>query len=181
MLSLFRSITLVLLSVILLAWTLQATETEKQKPETQEENAKVNWYTYQDGWEKATAENKHMFVDFTATWCGWCKKLDKYTFSDPEVIDVLTSDFVPVQVWQKSRDTVNIDGYRITERNLMRKEFKIRGFPALWFVSPQGVRVGPAGGYVDKDRFLNILDIVRYYQYDSTRTETGEKINKEGE
>jgi hypothetical protein len=45
----------------------------------------------------------------------------------------------------------------------------------LWFVSPEGVRIGPAGGYIDADRLLKYLDIVSHYRYDSTRNEAGEK------
>lgn len=138
----------------------------------------VQWLDYQAGWEKAKAENKHMFIDFTATWCGWCKKLDANTFSQPEIVKQLNNDFVPVKVWDHDKDTLDLDGYKITVKDLIKKEFRVRGFPALWFVSPEGVRVGPAGGYVPPDRFLTYLDIVKHYRYDSTRNEMGEKIEK---
>ncbi len=41
------------------------------------------------------------------------------------------------------------------------------------------MRIGPAGGYIDAPRLLSYLDIVQHYRYDSTRTETGEKIAPE--
>jgi thioredoxin-related protein len=28
-------------------------------------------------YKQATAENKNVFVKYSASWCGWCKKMDK--------------------------------------------------------------------------------------------------------
>jgi thioredoxin-related protein len=160
-----------------LAFVMLPQAKQDTKPATDSDTNGIVWYTYQEGWAKAKAEKKHMFVDFTATWCGWCKKLEKNTFSQPEIIKSLNTDFVPVKVWDNSTAMLDIDGYKISEKDLIRKEFKVRGYPALWFVSPEGVRVGPAGGYIEADRLKQVLDIVKNYRYDSTRTESGEKIN----
>jgi len=168
-----RLFILAVLAVVILA--LMPLAKEGKKPTVEKDINGITWYGYQDGWEKAKAENKHMFVDFTATWCGWCKKLEKNTFSKPEVIKALNDDFVAVKVWDHSKAVLDLDGYKISEKDLIKKEFKIRGFPALWFVSPQGVRVGPAGGYVEADQLMKVFDIVKFYRYDSTRTESGEK------
>jgi len=31
---------------------------------------------------QAKAENKHVFIKYSASWCGWCKKMDKQMKSD---------------------------------------------------------------------------------------------------
>lgn len=174
-----KNITILIAAVCLLALVVQAGEVSMVGKATSEiktdDESGIKWYTYEDGWKKAKSENKHMFVDFTATWCGWCKKLEKTTFSVPEVIDALNNDFVSVKVWDKSGDTITIDGYTMPEANL-KKQFQVRGFPALWFVSPEGLQVGPIGGYLEADRMLKYLDHISNYRYDSTRTETGKKI-----
>jgi len=159
-----------IMTVVASAWVLGATESKKVR--TPDDNGIV-WYNYQDGWEKAKSENKHLFVDFTATWCGWCKRLEQTTFSVPEVAKMLNDDFVPVKVWEKSTDTAVIDGYKIAERDLARREFRVTGYPSLWFVSPKGARIGPAGGYVDAATMMKYLDIVKFYRYDSTLDEQG--------
>lgn len=165
-----RIIVLIVLTLASTAWVVGATETRKTP--SPDQNGIV-WYSYQDGWEKAKSEKKHMFVDFTATWCGWCKRLEATTFAKPEVAQMLNRDFVPVKVWEKSEDTVDIDGYKISERDLARREFRVTGYPSLWFVSPRGARIGPAGGYVDANTMMKYLDIVKYYRYDSTLDEQG--------
>jgi thioredoxin-related protein len=169
-----RILSLMLLALVGLVWIARADD--KNPPPAPDKNG-ISWYSYQEGWQKAKAENKHMFVDFTATWCGWCKRLEATTFSVPQVARMLNEDFVPVKVWEMSKDTVNIDGYKISERDLAKREFRVRGYPSLWFVSPKGVRIGPAGGYIDGGTMLKYLDIVKYYRYDSTLDENGNPIN----
>jgi len=164
-------LTLLVIAFAAAAWVQQAATATKPAPAPDANG--IRWYSYQEGWEKAKAEKKHMFVDFTATWCGWCKRLEQTTFAEPQVSKGLNDDFVPVKVWELSTDTVVIEGYKISERDLARREFRVRGYPSLWFVSPRGVRIGPAGGYVDAGTFLKYLDIVKYYRYDTTLDENG--------
>lgn len=149
------------------------------KPPKMDPNG-IEWYDYEAGWVKAKAENKHMFVDFTATWCGWCKKLERSTFSQQPVIQALTEDFIPVKVWEKSPDTLEIDGLRIASEDLRRREFRANSFPQLWFVSPKGVRIGPVKGYVNATQLMQYFNMVKNYSYDSTLNENGEPIESEG-
>jgi thiol:disulfide interchange protein len=37
----------------------------------------------------AEAEQKIVFIDFFTTWCEPCKKLDRTTWKDPEVVKLL--------------------------------------------------------------------------------------------
>src|SRR5687767_13838353 len=47
---------------------------------------------------QASRQNKLVLVDVYTDWCGWCKKLDKDTYSDPSVISFLNSGFVCLKV-----------------------------------------------------------------------------------
>ena len=165
------------LTVILLATApLGLSKGREQKPPKRDVNG-IDWYDYEAGWEKAKAENKHMFVDFTATWCVWCKRLEANTFSKAPVIKSLTDDFVAVKVWEKNPDTLEIDGYRIASEDLRRLQFGATSFPQLWFVSPKGARVGPIKGFVQAEQLMQYFDIVKTYAYDSTLDESGNPIN----
>ena len=44
------------------------------------------WVTdYEEAFVKARNENKHVLINFTGSdWCGWCKKLEREVFSQPE-------------------------------------------------------------------------------------------------
>ena len=169
---------LLLVSILTTATLVLEAGTKPTKPPQKDPNG-IEWYGYEAGWQKAKAENKHLFVDFTATWCGWCRRLEQNTFSDVRVIKALKNDFVPVKVWEKSPDTLEIDGLRISEQDLRVREFGATSFPMLWFVSPKGMRIGPIRGYVDANTLLNAFDVVKNYRYDTTLDTSGNPKTKE--
>jgi len=134
-------------------------EKSEKKPD------KINWLRYDEAIKLAREENKHLFVDFTAIWCGWCKRLEKNTFSQPQVIEMLDENFVSTKVWDHKNDTLDIDGYKIREKDLGRTKFGVSSFPTMWFVSPDGQKIGPIRGYLDAKDFMKALNFVKGYQY----------------
>jgi len=169
-----RLLALTALAIFSLALVLQAGDETKTAAAGSTDTTGIRWYGYVDAWHKAKTEKKHMFIDFTATWCTWCKKMDASTFANPAVVKLLNNDFVAVKLWDHDTTTLDLDGYKVTVKDLIKKEFRVSGYPALWFVSPYNQKIGPAGGYRDTEQFLQILDVVKHYRYDSTRTETGD-------
>ena len=145
---------------------------QKQPSEKQTDHKEIHWMAYDVGLGKAKAEKKHVFIDFTAKWCGWCKKMDKDTFSKPEVIEMINDHFVPVRVDGDSKQELNVNGYKITEQNLTRYEFGVRGFPAFWFLKSDGTKLGMISGYRDSDYMMEALAFVKDNKYDTTATQT---------
>jgi thioredoxin-related protein len=142
------------------------------KEPLQASKAEIKWHDYDVGLKKAKDINRHVFIDFTAKWCGYCKKMDREVFSDPRIIDLLNNDFVSVRVDGDSRRELDIDGYKITEQNLAKSEFGVRGYPTFWFLKPDGSKLTLIGGYRPTDYMLEALTFVKDYKYDSTVTET---------
>lgn len=88
---------------------------------------------YNQGLEKARAENKPAMLFVTATWCGWCKKLANESFNDPEVRQLLDK-FVLV--------IVDLD----TEEEVANK-LGVQGVPYIVFESPEGKKLSVTEGY----------------------------------
>ena len=185
MMTAIRKTPLLMLSVVLLlALAVSVGSFEDKKPKDKPASPKkagangITWMRYDDGLKKAKAEDKHVFIDFTAKWCGWCRKMDKETFSRTEVIDMLNAHFVSVKVDGDSHTELNVDGYKITERNLARSEFGVRGYPAFWFLKSDGSKVGAIRGYRDAKFMMEAFDFVKEEKYDTTKTGGSDKEGK---
>ena len=54
--------------------------------------------TLKEAIAKAKAENKFVFFDAYASWCGPCKAMDKEVFTDKTVADYLNAKFVSIRI-----------------------------------------------------------------------------------
>ncbi|MBD3403453.1 DUF255 domain-containing protein [candidate division GN15 bacterium] len=172
--TMWRNALLTLTLALLLAAPVFADDDsgEKQAAETKADS--IEWLTFPEGLERGKAEDKHVLIDFTASWCGWCKKMDKTTFADSAVIAEINENFVPVKVWGDSDDMLEIDGYKISEKQLAVSEFNVRGYPAFWFISPEGQKIGPLPGYQPAEQFMKALDFVSTREYEKQDTKSGD-------
>jgi len=152
--------------------TLMASGDTSTKPDEPEQKKKeIAWNAFDDGLIQAAERDKQVFVSFTAKWCGYCRKMDREVFTDSRVIDMLNEHFVSVRVDGESKKELDVNGYKITEKNLAVREFGVRGYPTFWFLESDGSKIGPLGGYVPTETMLEVLTYVQERRYDSTQTE----------
>src|SRR5690349_18921000 len=73
--------------------------------------------------KKAKAENKYIFLDAYATWCGPCKEMDNNIYTDKEVDSNLNRKFVNVKVQfdQTTNDSEYIKQWRADAIYLQNK------------------------------------------------------------
>lgn len=154
------------------ATTLTTTPAKSATPAVIDTAAKINWMQFDVGLAKAKKEKKHLFVDFTAAWCGWCKKMDAETFSRPEVIKYVNDNFIAAKVIGDSDKELDLDGYKISERNLTTGEFRVKGFPAFAFLSPEAKVVRLLSGYRPTENMMEELVYVKERKYDTTKVAT---------
>lgn len=76
---------------------------------------------------KAKKENKLVFIDGYTTWCGPCKHLAKYIFTNDTVADYFNATFVNYQL-----DMEKGEGISFAEKH------NIRCFPSLLFINGDG-------------------------------------------
>lgn len=114
----------------------------------------ISWRTsYQEAVKEAERAKKPLLIDFTASWCGWCKVLDRMTWPDADVIKA-AERYIPVK----------IDGDK--ERQLVQK-YGVRGFPAIFLASATGEVLHSIGGYLPPDPMayaLNALGTERAFE-----------------
>ncbi len=166
----FRQLVLIaLFAIFAVGFVLAEGETKKEKAESPD-NDEIVWMLYDEGLAKAKEEGKHVFIDFTTSWCGWCKKMDKETFNRPDVIKLVNENFIPVQVDGDSKKMLDIEGFKISEKSLTKTEFGVRGYPTFWFLKSDGTKLGNITGYKDTKTMMEALTYVKDEKYDTTKT-----------
>lgn len=92
---------------------------------------------------QAKKENKLIFVDNYATWCGPCKKLDANVFNDKELADYFNKTFINVKI-----DVEKGEGPSV------KQKYKINSVPTLLFLDHEGNVKHRAIGYMNKTQLL---------------------------
>ena len=103
---------------------------------------KGNW---QQALDLAKKENKVVFLDIYATWCGPCKQLKKYTFADKSAGDFFNTNFV----------NMALDGEQ-EEGAALAQKFGIETYPTLMFVTPEGELITKSPGFRTASDLINL-------------------------
>lgn len=101
--------------------------------------------SWEDALLLAKKENKLIFLDIYATWCGPCKQLKKRTFSNVEVGKFYNQNFV----------NVAYDGEQGYGAMLMQK-YNLRSFPSLLFIDGNGKAVGQTVGFHNPSELIEL-------------------------
>jgi thiol:disulfide interchange protein len=95
---------------------------------------------YETGMEQVEKQEKPVLIDFTASWCGWSRKLESEVFPTREVI-ALSQKFVCIRV----------DG---DERPELVDRYVVDGYPTLLFLEHDGRELNRVSGYAPADEIV---------------------------
>lgn len=111
----------------------------------------IHWSAFSDEkLQEARQQGKPVLIDFYADWCIPCKELDKFTFSQKEVVK-LARNFVMLKV--------DLTKGNSPEAKALKKRFNIKGVPTLVFLHPDGSELKNLRvvGFMEKEEFLPIM------------------------
>ncbi|PKF74037.1 thioredoxin family protein [Chryseobacterium sp. PMSZPI] len=92
---------------------------------------------------KAKKENKLVFVDAYASWCGPCKLMAKNIFPLQTVGDYYNSHFINAKIDMEKGEGVEL-----------AKKYNVKAFPTYLFIDGNGEAIHRTLGYVEEKDFI---------------------------
>lgn len=131
--------------LIIMAALLNGPQMSRAAEPSRTEPPKVAWYqNFRQAAREAERLQKPLLVEITASWCGYCRKMEQETLSDAEVVRHIQRCFVPV--------TVDAD----REKQLV-KLIGIEGLPTTVIISPELKVVRRITGFQNAPEFNSHL------------------------
>lgn len=113
---------------------------------------RVRWSDFVTGLDRASVEQLPLLANFTANWCGYCKKMDRTTWKSPAVIERLAG-VVAVRIdVDETRPRDGMSGADVAAR------YGVQGTPTLILLSHDGEIIARSSGYQDSRQLLDWLD-----------------------
>lgn len=110
--------------------------------------AEIPWSTdIEDALHRAEENGQPVLMEFTASWCVFCRKMEKNTFTNADVAQRISDNFVAVQVdADHNKDLV--------------KDLGIKGLPAILIVLPDLTVIERISGFQTPEALIPKLDAV---------------------
>ncbi len=131
--------------------------------------SQVKWLTFEEAVEKSKTEKRKIFIDVYTDWCGWCKVMDKNTFSEPKVAKILNEHFYPVKFNAEQREDVIFagntfkfidngrNGYHQLAASLLNNQLS---YPTVVFLDDEFRMIQPLPGYQKPEEFHKIIQFI---------------------
>jgi uncharacterized protein YyaL (SSP411 family) len=128
-----------LVAALLLIWTVTGYAAAPK-------GAQIDWQPWSDGvFERAARENRFVLLDLEAVWCHWCHVMDEVTYSDPKVVALIKSRYIPVRVDQDSRPDIS-------------RRYENYGWPATVVFNAEGGEIVKRRGYLAPPVMISMLE-----------------------
>jgi thioredoxin-related protein len=125
--------------------------------------AKINWLSFEEAyalWQKDPG--KKFVIDVFTDWCGWCKVMDKNTFTNPVVADFINKYYYPVKFNAEQRKDIMLGtqkysfiaqgdgGVHSLAAALLSNQLS---YPTTVFLDEHMRMIQPVPGYMDAPAF----------------------------
>lgn len=118
--------------------------------------------TWAEAQEKAKAEQKLIFVDAFASWCGPCKRMAANVFPDPQVGDYFNANFINLKIDMEKPENREFAG-----------KYPVSAYPTLMVLDAEGKVVLKQVGA------MNAEGLIAFGQKASGKTDTSKDFEKE--
>jgi uncharacterized protein YyaL (SSP411 family) len=122
----------------------------------------LEWKTWNEGFSLAQKTNKIAIIDVYTDWCHWCKVMDKNTYTDDSVINLINEHFIPIKFNPEKSDKYYVESDTIDGRSLLNalSGGQSSGYPTTYFFLPGTNQIFQQPGYIEPKQFYELLENV---------------------
>lgn len=138
---------------------------------------KIQWLTWEEMFILQEREPRKIIIDVYTEWCGWCKTMDKNTFSKKDIANYVNDNYYAIKfdaeykkpIIFKGKEYKFVKSSRRGHHELAEQILKGRlSFPTVVFLDEDMKVIQPIPGYQDpKSMELIVTYFARDY-YKST-------------
>ncbi len=127
---------------------------------------KIQWITIEEAFAKSQKEPRKIIVDIYTDWCGWCKVMDKQTFTNKEVISYINEHFYAVKFDAEQRQPVKLGaeqfdflarGGKGVHELALRLTNNQPSYPTTVFVDEKLQVIQPVPGFMKAKEFHEVI------------------------
>ncbi len=138
----------------------------------------IRWHSLGSGLDEAKRARRPVLVDVVTDWCGWCKRMEKTTYTAAPVREYVGRTFVAIKLDAEDDEArARYDGRIHTTREFADR-FRITGYPTTLFLGQDGRLITMVPGYVKPERFMTVL---RYIGDGHYRNQSFEAYSREAD
>jgi uncharacterized protein YyaL (SSP411 family) len=94
----------------------------------------IHWHEWgEEAFATAQHENKPILLDIGAVWCHWCHVMDRESYDNPEVAEIINQRFIAVKVDRDERPDID-SRYQVAVSSISGQG----GWPLTAFLTPDG-------------------------------------------
>lgn len=163
-----KSALLALVAVVAVTTVLWADGNKKKKnnatKEASSDSTEIHWLTLDQVQEAMKKEPKKVYMDVYTDWCGWCKVMEKKTFTNVNVIRYINQKFYAVRLNAEQKDSIRFLGKMygfVPEYKANQLAFDIMhgqmSYPTSVIFEENFMQPQPIPGYLDVPNMEMIL------------------------
>jgi thioredoxin-related protein len=118
----------------------------------------LKWHSFDKALAMTDTTSRHVLIDVSAPWCGWCQKMKKEVY--PALDEILSDHFILSRLNRDdNRTTHQYQGNRFTSTRLAQ-HFKVQQVPAIVLLSPKGKYLTHISGFIESDTLKPLLQYI---------------------
>lgn len=149
--------------------------------------SKVQWLSWEEAIAKHEEKPKKLLIDLYTDWCGWCKVMDRETYSNPTIAKYIHENFYPVKFNAEQRESVKFKGTTFKfmaygSRGVHELAIALTNnqlsYPTTVFMDEELKVIQPLAGYLKPKQMDPILRYIGGSHYKDTTYEDFKKNHK---